>query len=76
MAGATVTFPKPPRIKTDLLIPEGGIAIFLLDTPKPLAIRALDEFVLGREIEGSQEGNRGPNSLRRRFPAEFRAGMP
>ena len=55
MAGATVTFPKPPRIKTDLLIPEGGIAIFLLDTPKPLAIRALDEFILGREIEGSQE---------------------
>jgi hypothetical protein len=55
IAGATISFPKPPRIKTDLLIPEGGIAIFLLDTPKPLATLAVDEFILGRALEGSLE---------------------
>ena len=47
-AGATIAFPKPPRVKTDLLIPEGGIAIFLLDTSNPIAVYAIDEFILGR----------------------------
>jgi hypothetical protein len=55
LAGATIAFPKPPRIKTDVLIPEGGIAIFLMDTPSPLATLAVDEFILGRVLEGSLE---------------------
>jgi pSer/pThr/pTyr-binding forkhead associated (FHA) protein len=56
MAGATIVFPKePPRIKTDALIPEGGIAIFLLDNPVPIKSLAVDEFVFGRMIEGSPE---------------------
>lgn len=55
IAGATIAFPKAPRVKTDALIPEGGIAIFLMDTPNPLATMALDEFVLGRALEGSLE---------------------
>jgi hypothetical protein len=55
IAGATIAFPKPPRIKTDTLIPEGGIAIFLLDTSNPIAVYAIDEFVLGRASEGSLE---------------------
>jgi hypothetical protein len=53
---ATAAFPKePPRIKTDVLIPEGSIAIFLLDNPKPIAIMSAGEFVLGRQMEGSLE---------------------
>ena len=49
-------FPKEPlRIKTDALIPEDGIAIFLLDNPKPIATLAVDEFILGRPMEGSLE---------------------
>jgi hypothetical protein len=56
MAGVTIVFPKePPRIKTDLLIPEDGIAVFLLDIPKPIATLAVDEFILGRPMEGSLE---------------------
>ena len=55
ISGATIAFPKPPRIKTDALIPEGGIAIFLLDTTNPIAIRALDEFILGRVLEPSDD---------------------
>jgi hypothetical protein len=52
----TTVFPKEPaRIKTDTLIPEGGIAVFLLDNPKPIAILAVDEFILGRQMEGSLE---------------------
>jgi hypothetical protein len=52
----TKTLPKEPaRIKTDALIPEDGIAIFLLDNPKPIAILAVDEFILGRPIEGTLE---------------------
>ena len=55
IGGATIAFPKPPRIKTDTLIPEDGIAIFLMDTANPIAVRALDEFILGRALEGSLE---------------------
>jgi len=55
IAGATIAFPKAPRVRTDTLIPEGGIAIFLMDTPNPLATMDLDEFVLGRAMEGSLE---------------------
>ena len=55
IAGATIAFPKSPKIKTDLLIPDGGIAVFLLDTSNPIAVYAIDEFVLGRASEGSLE---------------------
>lgn len=55
ISGATIAFPKPPRVKTDLLIPDGGIAVFLLDTANPIAVYAIDEFVLGRASEGSLE---------------------
>jgi len=55
IAGATIVFPKAPRIKTDALIPEGAIAIFLIDTPNPLATMAVDEFILGRALGGSLE---------------------
>lgn len=55
IAGATIAFPKPPRVKTDLLIPDGGIAVFLLDTSNPIAVYAIDEFFLGRASEGSLE---------------------
>jgi pSer/pThr/pTyr-binding forkhead associated (FHA) protein len=36
-----------------LLIPDSGIAVFLLDTTNPIAVYSIDEFVLGRAIEGS-----------------------
>lgn len=55
IAGATIAFPKALRIKTDALIPEGGIAIFLMDTPNPFATMAVDEFILGRAMGGSLE---------------------
>lgn len=56
MSGVTAVIPKERSgIKTDILIPEGGIAVFLLDNPKPIAILAVDEFVLGRFLEGSLE---------------------
>ncbi len=55
ISGATIAFPKPPRVKTDLLIPDGGIAVFLLDTSNPIAVYAIDEFILGRQLEGSLE---------------------
>jgi hypothetical protein len=56
IARTTSVFPKePPRIKTDALIPEGGIAVFLLDNPKPIATLTVDEFILGRQMEGSLE---------------------
>jgi hypothetical protein len=52
----TTVLPKEPaRIKTDAPIPEGGIAVFLLDNPKPIAILAVDEFILGRQMEESLE---------------------
>jgi len=56
LRGTTIEFPKEPaRISTDVLIPEGGIAIFLMDCRGPLAILTVDEFILGRAMEGSQE---------------------
>lgn len=55
IAGATMPFPKPPRIKTGMLIPDEGIAVFLLDTTSPIAVYTIDEFVLGRASEGSLE---------------------
>lgn len=55
ISGATIAFPKPSRVKTDLLIPDGGIAVFLLDTSNPIAVYAIDEFILGRASEGSLE---------------------
>lgn len=49
-------FPLPePRTKTDELIPEGGIALFLVDRPKPIAVMDTDIFVLGRKTESSEE---------------------
>lgn len=55
IAGSTAPLPKPPRFRTDLLIPDGGIAVFLLDTTSPIAVYATDEFVLGRASEGTLE---------------------
>jgi uncharacterized OB-fold protein len=56
IAGATIVFPKEPvRGKTDVLIPEGGIAVFLFNNPKPIATLAVEEFILGRLMEGSPE---------------------
>jgi FHA domain len=53
---ATIVFPKETIAPTtDVLIPEGGIAVFLVDSPKPIAILAVDEFILGRMLEGSLE---------------------
>lgn len=37
------------------MIPDGGIAVFLLDTSNPIAVYAIDEFILGRASEGSLE---------------------
>jgi len=55
IASATIAFPMPPPVKTDLLIPDGSIAVFLLDMSKPIAVYAIDEFILGRASEGSLE---------------------
>ena len=46
---------KPIRAKSDTLIPEGGIAIFLEDTPHPIATLSVDEFIIGRQTEGTLE---------------------
>lgn len=46
---------RPIRAKSDALIPEGGIAIFLEDTPYPIATLSVDEFIIGRQIEGTLE---------------------
>ena len=46
---------KPIRAKSDTLIPEGGIAIFLEDTPYPIAMLDAEEFIIGRQIEGTLE---------------------
>ncbi len=49
-------FPLPePRTKTDELIPEGGIAIFMVDLPKPIAVLDIDIFILGRKTEETAE---------------------
>jgi len=56
ITGPTAPLPKEiVRIPSDTLIPTGGIAIFLLDNPKPIATLAVDEFILGRFLEGSLE---------------------
>jgi hypothetical protein len=56
IAGATLVFPKGPvHGRTDALIPEGGIAVFLVDNSNPIATLAVDEFILGRLMEGSPE---------------------
>jgi hypothetical protein len=56
IGGPTSVFPKEPaRLATDGLVPEGGIAVFLMDVPQPIAILTVDEFILGRLMEGSQE---------------------
>jgi hypothetical protein len=56
IGGPSVVFPKePPRLSADTMVPEGGIAIFIVDNPKPIAILDADEFILGRIMEGSPE---------------------
>lgn len=44
-----------PRTKTDELIPEGSIALFLVDHPKPIAIVDKDIVILGRKTEETVE---------------------
>ncbi len=46
---------RPIRAKSDTLIPEGGIAIFLEDTPYPITTLSVDEFIIGRQTEGTLE---------------------
>lgn len=49
-------FPLPePRPKTDELVPEGSIAIFLVEHPKPIAVMDKDIFILGRKTEETTE---------------------
>jgi hypothetical protein len=56
IAGVTNAFPKEPvKIPTGGIVPEGGIAVYLMDVPQPIAILTVDEFILGRVMEGSQE---------------------
>jgi hypothetical protein len=43
------------RVKTDELLPEHGIALYLLNNLKPITVQTDKEFVLGRKLEDSTD---------------------
>jgi hypothetical protein len=43
------------RAQTDELVPERGIALYLLNNLKPITVVTDKEFILGRKMEDSQE---------------------